>query len=347
MPGLTTAIGNLAVADATTLEGQNSQGNYNPGQQGVFGLHPLMTPKYARNAGLRDNEFRESMARMYLSLADTDKTTKDLFIASLPNDPRVTALGQVLAINNAGFIDFFLQQITEPYSEAMQVDKVIGDNYVAFFFGQEPPVFQYSGTLLNSMQDDQRTGFALAYQHLLRGSQLAKRNALVRLRYDSVIVSGVMTSSVQSLNAENELVVPFQFSLLVKEYVWLKPIKGTKVTPEQYIALSDDFAKSTDLGGVGRAQDTRVRTVMNTPLTPNEESTAGTPQPVTPPDASQTPQQQLVQRAKTVATALATSFAAPFLGGTTSGLDPGLQGSGSSDVYGTVETVAREAGVTQ
>jgi hypothetical protein len=285
---------------ATFEEDNNSE--YNPGQQGVFGLHPLMTPKYAKNdhAGPRDNEFRESMARMYLSLADTSKDTQKQYIDSLPNDPRVQALAQVLACNNAGFIDFFLQQVSEPFNEAMQVDKVLGDNYVAFFFGQEPPLFQYSGSLLNSMQDDQRTGFGLAYQHLLRGSQLAKRNALVRLRYDSVIVSGVMTASNQSINAENELLVPFQFGLLVKEYVWLQPSKGTKVTYDQYIKLTEDFDKDHVLGGVGRVQDTRVRTVMQVPGKLNEESVVGTTEAAGPPV-------DLTQSAKDLATMWATS----------------------------------------
>lgn len=304
---------------ATFEEDNNNE--YNPGQQGVFGLHPLMTPKYAKNnhAGPRDNEFRESMARMYLSLADLSESTRKQFIDSLPNDPRVKALAQVLALNNAGFIDFFLQQISEPFNEAMQVDKVLGDNYVAFFFGQEPPLFQYSGSLLNSMQDDQRTGFALAYQHLLRGTQLAKRNALVRLRYDSVIVSGVMTATNQTMNAENELLVQFQFGLLVKEYVWLQPSKGTKLDYKQYIQLTEEFDEKHVLGNVGRVQDTRIRTVMNTPTKLNEESTAGTAQPVAVPDATQTPQQQLDQQAAATATATSTSAGALV----------------SEDVYGT------------
>ncbi len=249
-----------------TLEEQNDNGDYNRGQQGVFALNPLMTPKYAVNRGLRNNEFRESMARMYLSLADLSQQTKDAFLATIPNDPRVRALAKVLALSNGGFLDFFLQQVNETYNEALQVDKVLGDNYVAFFFGQEAPQFQYAGMLLNSMQDDQRTGFGLAYQHLLRGSQLAKRGTLVRIRYDSTIVSGAMTASNQTLNAANELVVPFQFTLLVKEVLWLKPPKGVKTELADFVKLSTAFAKKGLLGQVGRAQDVRVRTTMNAPV---------------------------------------------------------------------------------
>jgi hypothetical protein len=301
----------------SSLSYYNRTGNYNRGQQGIFGLHPLMTPKYAENrGGGRDNEFRESMARMYLSLADTAQSTKDEFVASLPNDPRLKALAEVLAINNMGFIDFCLTQITEPYSEAMQVDKVLGDNYVAFFFGQEPPVFQYSGMLFNSMQDDQRTGFGIAYQHLLRGSQLARRNALVRIRYDSVIVSGVMCASTQTLNSENELLVPFQFSLLVKEYIWLTlPNDYTKVSVDQYVQLSTEFDKNSVLGDVGRAQDTRIRTTMDTPTQLNEEPVVGTTEANTVLNETQTPQERLATQAAATATKLATTTMGAFTGG--------------------------------
>ena len=243
----------------------NKKTLYNRGQQGVFGLHPLMTPKYALNDSNapRDNEFRETLARMYLSLADLSQPYIDYYLKTVPNDPRVGALAQILALTGTGFIDFFLQQVSESHQEAVQIDKVLGDNYVAFFFGAEPPIFQFAGSLLNSMQDDQRTGFALAYQHLLRGTQLARRNALVRIRYDSVIMSGAMLSSNQTMNAENELIVPFQFNLLVKEMVWLEPWKGTKKTPKDFIKLTTDFDKEGVLGGIGEASDVRVRTTMN------------------------------------------------------------------------------------
>jgi len=267
---LTAAEREFAIMNGESfLEAENwsSKNIYNKGQQGVFALNPLMTPKYAKNDGSQgDNEFKESLARMYLSLADASDQTKKAFMASIPNDDRVRALAQVLALSNTGFIDFFLQQINETYNEALQVDKVLGDNYVAFFFGQEPPMFQYAGSLINSMQDDQRTGFGLAYQHLLRGSQLAKRGGLVRLRYDSTIVSGVLTATNQTMHAENELIVPFQFTLLVKEVVWLQPKKGTKLSATDFVKLSTAFDEQNALGKVGRAQDVRVRTTMNGPL---------------------------------------------------------------------------------
>ncbi len=254
---------------------------YNPRQQGVFGLHPLATPKYARNRGLRDAEFRDSLARIYISLADASDTVRSAYLASLPGDQATQSLAKVLLGANAqggtGFVDFFLTSAQEQFQEIMQVDKVLSDDYVAFFYGTNPPVFQYSGMLLNSMQDDQRSGFARAYLQMLRGTQLARRGALARLRYDSVIVSGVLTAHSQTINAEMEMAVPFSFSFLVKEYVILNNPQFVRTSPADYVKLAADSAIAA-LAPVGTASDTRVRTTAVTPPTPVGVSSAGSDQ---------------------------------------------------------------------
>jgi hypothetical protein len=272
-------LNNSATNIGQSTRAQGSASNeYNPRQQGVFALNPLATPKYARNRGARDAEFRDTLARIYISLADSSDAVRSAYLASLPGDQATQALAKVLLGGNSqggsGFIDFFLTQATEPFQEIMQVDKVMSDDYVAFFYGQNPPQFQYSGMLLNSMQDDQRSGFARAYQLMLRGTQLARRGAIARLRYDSVVVSGVMMASQQQLVADNEMAVPFSFTFLVKEYVILNNPKFNKTSPADYVKIAADAAIAA-LGPVGTASDTRVRTTAITTPVPSAVSTAG------------------------------------------------------------------------
>lgn len=280
-----------------TLYDENETKGTNRGQHGVFGLHPLATPKYAINKGARDNEHKETLARMYVSLADASEQLKQQYLSSLPGDAQTQALAKVLigsgqSKGSAGFIDFFLQQANEAWQEAVQVDKVLGDNYVAFYFGQEPPVFQYAGTLLNSMQNDQRSGFALAYQHILRGTSLARRNALLRLKYDNVIISGTMNTHSQTLNAESEMAVPFTFSLLVKEYMVLRNPRFTKKSQSDFVQLATKFAAG-ELGPVGRVSDVRVRSIMVQPNISSAESAAGIDEPDPTIDATLPAPQQL------------------------------------------------------
>ncbi len=265
------------VGQNTRTQGSVSN-EYNPRQQGVFALNPLATPKYAKNRGARDAEFRDSLARIYISLADASDAVRSAYLASLPGDQATQALAKVLLGGNSqggsGFIDFFLTQASEPFQEIVQIDKVMADDYVAFFFGQSPPQFQYSGMLLNSMQDDQRSGFARAYQLMLRGTQLARRGALARLRYDSMVISGVMIAHQQQLVAENEMAVPFSFTFLVKDYVVLNNPLFNKTSAADFVKIAADAAIAA-LGPVGTAVDTRVRTSALTPPVPAAVSVAG------------------------------------------------------------------------
>lgn len=252
-------------------------------QQGIFADQPLSTPKYARNVSggsARDAEFRNTMARLYISLADASPTTQAAYLASLSEEAK--PLAQVLLGNNsqgaAGYIDFILSQAVETTQEVVQVEKVVGDDYVAFFFGQAPATFQYSGYLLNTMQDDQRSGFALAYNEILRGTQLARHGALARLRYDSVIVSGTLTTHQQTIVAENEMAVQFSFSFLVKEYFIVANPLFQRTSPDDYVKLATDTAV-TNLGPVGSPSDVRVRTSMVLPPNLAAVSTAGQDEP--------------------------------------------------------------------
>jgi hypothetical protein len=313
MPGpFTTAAGNYVPFVAS-----DQTAKYNARQYGVFGSNPLMTPKYARNNGTpRDAEFKDTLARLYISVSDLSDPDRSKYLATLPGDAATQALAKVLLGTNAtggtGFIDFFLSSANEPFQEIMQVDKVLADDYVAFFYGQQPPVFQYSGTLLNSMQDDQRSGFARAYQLLLRGTQLARRGALARLRYDSVIVSGVLTAQQQQLNADNELAVPFSFSFLVKEYVVLQNAAFNKTTVQDYIQLAADSAIAA-LQPVNTSTNAQANTTAVTPTTPAATSVAGAAQPTTATNAALNVLQQLVSKASAV---LATSSATSNVKGT-------------------------------
>ena len=306
----------IGVSDQSTVPNIDaSVARYNPRQYGVFGANPLMTPKYALNQGSRDAEFRETLARMFISLSTASKSAVKAYLKSIPQDAQTQALAQVLVGQNGnndttkatGFIDFFLQQVQANFQEKVQVDEVLGDNYVAWFFGQAPPTFQFSGTLLNSQQDDQTTGFAIAYQHLLRGTQLARRGSLLRIRYDNVIVSGAVVQMGSVLNAENELACPFNFAMLVKEYILiLQPNQYVKMNWADYVQLSTNFDVTNAIkNAVGVVKDNRARATAITPATLRAESAAGSEPAEGPPSGKDPPQALVEDAAKTYTSAVA------------------------------------------
>lgn len=199
-----------------------------PGVKGVFAQNPGFTPKYAvnkRGAGVGNNG-KETLARMFMSMSDSDYNA---FIESGALDTRTAqvfdTLKQKVAGNEVGgdfstiigYMNFFLTSATHGYREKVQIDEVLSDNYVAHFFGQEAPIWSYSGILLNTWQDDWLPNFLRLYSSVLRGTKLASLNNVIRLKYDSLVVSGTLLGFNWELSGANEMLIPFGFQLLVKD----------------------------------------------------------------------------------------------------------------------------------
>jgi len=199
-----------------------TQGDSTPQSlRGVFGVNPGSTSKSALNSVNspgRDAEYRETMARLFVEVPGD--MTRLLATVSAEAAPlmRVLATGGATGgSGGTGFIDFLLTNANEQFAEKAQIVDTLTDNYVAFYAGQQPPAFTYSGTVLNTYQDDQRVWLLRLYREILRGTRLAGRNLIARLRYDSFIVSGYLESLSMSIDGATEHTAGnFQFSMRVQ-----------------------------------------------------------------------------------------------------------------------------------
>jgi len=207
--------------------------------RGVFGAFPGATPKYAINHGEQNQDFRETMARMFMQVPNYQKFTEESLLNANVNQIASVLGGEATdggTTGGNGYVDFLLQSVQHSFQEKAQVVEVLADDHVAYFFGQAAPTFAYGGTLLNTKQDDQASNMQLLYANFGRGSQLAARKTLISLRYDGIFVSGVMMNLQYSLNADTEMAVPFSFNLLVKQF---------QILPNQYtglVSLGEPFA---------------------------------------------------------------------------------------------------------
>lgn len=119
---------------------------------------------------------------------------------------------------------FFLESVQENREEKVQVMDTFGE-FVAFFFGRRPEVYQYSGTLLNAKNHDWKNEFQENYEYFLRGSQAVKHRATMILQYDDVMVEGYMMSCQIQQSAMADKSVPFSFNLLVLNRSPINPRK--------------------------------------------------------------------------------------------------------------------------
>lgn len=247
--------------------------------RGIFAAVPGSTPKYVQNVGEQETDFRETMARMFLQVTDYKAFVKSF------DGSRTQPLARVLGgqatektgtTGGAGYVDFLLQNVSHTLTEKAQIVEVLADDHVAYFFGQAAPVFAYSGSLINTKQDDQAMNMLRLYRDLGRGSALASRNTLISVRYDGLIVSGTMMNLTWSLNAEMETVVPFSYNLLAKQITVLPNLYdgGIVSLQTQFAAASDGYQPfSTGATGVST---TSVKPTMVPPQAPVPVASAAT-----------------------------------------------------------------------
>lgn len=230
--------------------------------RGVFSSYPFMSPKYARHQRNRHHEFEDTMARMFMKV---EGVLYDEFLNSL-EDAETRRIAEVLAGDEdrkggQGYIDFLLQNATHNFDEKVQIAETLSDSYVAFFFGHAPPVFQYQGTLMNTFQDDWTMSMFRVFKDLCRGTQLAKRNLVLRLRYDSMIVTGAMTNFSWSLKAGQETACPFSFNLLVKN---IQVLYGGLAPPTHFGTAGTFTPPSFEIDGTA-SQGAASQTYIGTP----------------------------------------------------------------------------------
>lgn len=265
---------------ATQLFRRVSTGTEPVSGLGVFGKNPGATPKYAINQGRggRDAEKRDTMARLFINVP---KEQTQSFLDSL--SPETRPLARVLMAGSefaggsgTGFIDFLLTEANETFVEKKQIVDTLTDNYTAYYSGQEPPEFMYSGVLLNTYQDDQRVWMLRLYREILRGTRLAGRNLFVNLRYDSFLVSGYMEALSLGLRGDDSTGSTFRFSLRVKRMTVVTPALGAPTIVETDATNNTILSgKSPDLQSTDYRAGTVSAEVPETPSAMPAAETAG------------------------------------------------------------------------
>jgi len=191
--------------------------------KGVYANFPAGTPKYHAGNG-PDSVYRQ--ARFYV---DVPARLYRAYRASVPE--RSHALLDVLCVSSGqrfiGYIDFFLAQVNESMNEKVQVSEVLSDAYVAYFYGGRGKVYQLSGMLLNTQQDNWYTAFYLLYEDLIRGTRTSESGAELTLVFDDRRVIGSFTSLNMNINSTTETAVPFNAQFLVRKVEVTTSVRAT------------------------------------------------------------------------------------------------------------------------
>ena len=264
------------------------------------------TPKYAINNGYRSDLFRNTLARMFVRVdaaemntflgSIADSHTRSQLANRIAGDPttqqgdaqtgggatRDASVSRRRNVQSNGYLDFFIQSVQMQLQEKVQVSETLSDNYVAYTFGQSPPMWAFQGVLINTVQDDQASNMFRLYSQILRATQMARRQKSMSLSFDSYVVNGVMTNLTMSLTAQNEIMVPFSFQLLVKRVFvtnytqgWVPTTAGTPFSADlNAIAYDGRPREEASLSRIAaRSQSDSTPDSTPTPQTQADERT--------------------------------------------------------------------------
>ena len=146
--------------------------------------------------------------------------------------------------SGSAYVGFLLTSASENRSEKVQTMPLHGDNYVATFYGESPRTYTFSGIFYNTRNASWRDIFTKLYDYLFRGSAAAKNRTLTQIVYDNRIVSGWILNLSQNIAASNEMMVNFNFSMLVRKEVILTPANALSYNNAYFTGSTAGFDRT-------------------------------------------------------------------------------------------------------
>jgi len=120
------------------------------------------------------------------------------------------------------FNNFSLLSVAESSEEILKVNINFGSHWNAFFFGQQPKVYRFTGFFLDSREYPYYQEFMVAYDNYLSGRKLIENKMMTKFVYDGRIVDGYMINLAVTSTSEAPLIKSFQFSVLVRRTYWIR-----------------------------------------------------------------------------------------------------------------------------
>lgn len=144
------------------------------------------------------------------------------------------AVSDTTKVKYGGYASFLITDVQAQMTEKLQIVETFGDAEVTYYFGRAPMVFNISGVVIDSVDNNWFVQWLEMYGSTLRGTQLARNYELVKLVLPNMQLIGTISSTTFNQNSANDTNIAFGFQFLVKQLI------PTPVIPLQ-AALTNDF----------------------------------------------------------------------------------------------------------
>jgi len=120
------------------------------------------------------------------------------------------------------FNNFSLINVREAHGEIVKLHQNFSNGWNAFFFGEKPAIYSFSGIFLDTKEYPYYQEFMIAYEKYLRGRRAVENNMQLKIIYDGKIIDGYMLNIETTTTGDSEQSKSFTFSVLVRKSNWIR-----------------------------------------------------------------------------------------------------------------------------
>lgn len=150
------------------------------------------------------------------------------------------------------FSKFFLESVQESHNEKFQLVETFNDFYV-YFYGEKPPIYTFSGHLLNLLNYNWKNEFMYFYENFWRGTKAVELGARIFLTYDYQQIQGYILGINTNLQSLTDKAANFSFTVLVTKRLFFNGTADDGVVRDNLIPRSDNGFINTTANSFSQA----------------------------------------------------------------------------------------------
>lgn len=128
----------------------------------------------------------------------------------------VAMMGETGGSSENGYDKFLLTGVSCAMSEKVQISEVFGDNEVVYYFGRQPLIFNLTGMLIDSADNNWFVDWVKLYSEFFRGTQTAKNYELIKIVLPNMAITGTISAFSWQQDASRDTDIPFSIQFIAK-----------------------------------------------------------------------------------------------------------------------------------
>jgi hypothetical protein len=206
----------------------------------------------------------------YKNYVDGKKTRDITYEKLIGSNSDVAKMADTNGLVQKGYDKFLLTGVSCSMSEKVQISEVFGDSEVVYYFGRQPLIFNISGVLIDSADNNWFVDWLNLYNDFLRGSQTAKNYELLKIVLPNMSITGTMSGFSWQQDSNRDTDIPFSFQFIAKIVVPTPATNEGMIT--SYKLKSVDFSQAYALLSQKRINDFKGQVASLTSVIQNPSS---------------------------------------------------------------------------